>query len=281
MTDLNTPITITNELNVPDTNDAITSFNVDDVNNEACRVVSTGDLSHPAPSTSSKAKSADRSRRIPPRLRAETKSQSLLNFTSKAPLVRTVSDETPTITICAASASQYQRCHPPRVSSATFPIEYIECNHLEVSRKISASTNEFKLSANRKRIDSTESNRDDDDVENEDRVAPQLRIRSSIISLFGRMGRFRRPSSFSTNSNSNNDIGGGGGVGGAFTANGTNDNSPSLRALPQIAAARILRAFSYVGKTLTHSLTARPLRSSDLCLYFPFNYTISINELLL
>lgn len=239
MSHLNTPITITTELNVPDTNDTLASLDFSDVNDDG-HVLSTGDLSHQVASTS-KAKSADRVRRSPPRLSADTKSQSLHNFTSKAPLIRTASDETPTITVTAASA-QHHRRHPPRVSSATFGTEHIESNHLEVSRKISASTNEFKLSANRKRINSNASI-DDEEAENEDRVAPQLRIRSSIVSLFGRMGRLRRPSSFSTNSNSNNDSGGG-------AANGTNDNSPSFRALPQIAAAKILRAFSYVGKTL-------------------------------
>lgn len=235
MTDLNTPITITNELNVPEKNDASTS-SLDFINYHNV-APSTGDLSRQESSTS-KAKSADRLRRIPPRLQTNSKSQSLLNFTSKAPLIRTASDETPTITITAASA-QYR--HTPRVSSATFSIEHIERDHLEVSRKISASTNEFKLSANRKRINSTVSN-DDVDAENEDRMPSQLRIRSSIISLFGRMGRLRRPSSFSTTSTSNNDITAGG------AANDTHDNSPSLRALPQIAAAKILRAFSYVGK---------------------------------
>lgn len=255
MTDLNTPITITNELNVPDTDDIVTSFNdINAVNNDDNRVLSTGDLSLPMPSTS-KAKSADRMRRIPPRLRTDTKSQSLLNFPSKAPLIRTVSDETPSITITAASAQYHRRQYPSRVSSATFPIEHIGSDHLAVSRKISASTNEFKLSANRKRINSATSNGDDDNAagENEDQVTPQLRIRSSIVSLFGRMGRLRRPSSFSTNSNSNNDINGTGGA-----ANGTNDNSPSLRALPQIAAAKILRAFSYVGKALANLSLSLP-----------------------
>lgn len=243
MTDLNTSITITNELNVPDSGDAA-SFGNDINDNDDCGVLSTGDLLSQQTSSiaRTKPKSADRVRRIPPRLSAATKSQSFHNFASKAPLIRTISDETPTITITAASG-QYRRHHPPLMSSASFSIEHIESDHLKVSRKISARTSEFKLSAHRKRINSMTSNGgDNDDTENDDQVTPQLRIRSSIVSLFGRMGRLRRPSSFSTTSNSNNDIGGSG------DTNETNHNSPSLRALPQIAAAKILRAFSYVGK---------------------------------
>lgn len=258
MTDLNTPITITSELNVPDVDETVTSFGGTDVSADS-GALSTAELPQPSPTTN-KSKSADRVRRIPPRLNANTKSLSLNSFPSKAPLIRTVSDETPTITITAASA-QYRRHHSPRVSSATFSIEHTGTDHLEVSRKISASTNEFKLSANRKRINSTVSN-DDEAAENEDQVTPQLRIRSSIVSLFGRMGRLRRPSSFSTTSMSNNDIGGA--VGAA--ANETNDHSPSLRALPQIAAAKILRAFSYVGKHIatTHNLIAPRVRVETL-----------------
>lgn len=278
MPDPNTSITITNELNVPDTNDdtpTVTSFNVNDVVHDSddndndddddvvqkqqsqlpplASIPTLSSHHQPQQHQSNEAKSADRERRIPPHLRRDTKSQSLLNIPSKAlPLARAASDEIPSVTVTTASAQSKRHypadTAPPRVSSATFPSEHHDTGHLKESRQISASTNEFKLSANRQRIHPTaytngNDDSDVDDGENDDQVTPQLRIRSSIVSLFGRIGRLRRPSSFSTNSNSVNDVSGAGG------ATGTTDNSSSLRALPQIAAAKILRAFSYVGKS--------------------------------
>lgn len=108
------------------------------------------------------------------------------------------------------------------------------------------STNELKAKEDRIRANSLprseRSYRDSGEFDelkpNQSNGGSQLRIRSSIISLFGRMGRARRSSNLSQNSSSGNG----------------NDHAPPLRALPQIAATKILRAFSYVGKGIFFSL---------------------------
>lgn len=110
-------------------------------------------------------------------------------------------------------------------------------------RGISTGTNEMKLSINRNRANSVAtvsySEREDDEFDelgSNGHVGSQLRIRSSIVSLFGRMGKMRRTSSISSTH------------GNGVTGTENNEHTSTLRALPQIAATKILRAFSYVGK---------------------------------
>lgn len=212
MSDSNTPTTIPCELNVP-------SDNGDNGNKMESKTIE-------LPLSSKTCKSADKQKSQLPRhrLRADGKSQSMFNFSTT---VQTTSDEPP-ITLSATTATYHHR--PQRASSGSLSPDRIETeNSIEKSRKISASTNEIKLSANRRRINSISSSSIDQD-EIEDHAGPQLRIRSSIISLFARMGKLRRTSNISISENDNSNV-------------------PPLLALPQIAAAKILRAFSYVGKS--------------------------------
>lgn len=166
-------------------------------------------------------KSADRVRKVPPKLRASAKSQSMYDFTANGQAIASPSG--PRITISGATA----RYDAERPGSGGDSLDE-QVNRLQTARQKSASANDFHLSVNRGRGGSVESV-EEDETDYEARGGRQLRIRSSIISLFARMGRDRRISNNSSNTNEN-------------------DNSPPLRALPQIAAQKILRAFSYVGK---------------------------------
>lgn len=172
-------------------------------------------------------KSVDRVRKVPPKLHASAKSQSMYDFTANGQTTE------PRITISGATA-RYDADRPGTGGDSLDE----QVNRLQTARQKSASANDFHLSVNRRRGDSVESV-DADETDYEARGGRQLRIRSSIISLFARMGRDRRISNNSSNTNNEN------------------DNSPPLRALPQIAAQKILRAFSYVGKnTKSESLLA-------------------------
>lgn len=225
MSDKNAPIQIPSELNVPETaneNDKI----------EPIKPKSAIPGSAPQSTDASYPKH---------RLREESKSQSMFNFLDSKPTTKeqndqneTVPEQPPTIAIYKPSAKFHRSAE--RKSNASL----VQVNNLTKQpdmREISASTNEMQLSVNHRRANSLapseHKERDNDEF---DELGPnvhtgsQLRIRSSIISLFGRMGKMRRTSNNSTNEN------------------GDSNNRPSLRMLPQIAATKIMRAFSYVGK---------------------------------
>lgn len=172
-------------------------------------------------------KSADRPRKVPPKLHTSAKSQSMFDFSLNGQA--RINQNNPQITI-SASSPKYDAI---RSGSGHDSLDE-QVNQLQTTRQKSASADDFRLAVNPRRTQSIETN-DDDDVDYETRGGRQLRIRSSIISLFARMGRDRRISNNSSNSNEND---------------ASKDSSPPLRALPQIAAQKILRAFSYVGKKI-------------------------------
>lgn len=235
MSDINAPIQIPSELNVPETtsdNDTI----------EPILPKSTTQSSAP--------QSADEMRYPKHRLQLDAKSQSMFNFSAAAAAGEPTVDEADAGPESEPKPKQENETiveGPPMITlsppSSTFRRSAGgkstgSLNNFEMRP---LSTNEMKLSANRNRANSIagHNQRDDDEFDElkvNGNVGSQLRIRSSIISMFGRMGQMRRPSTFSQSS-----------------ANGTNaaennDHAPPLRSLPQIAATKILRAFSYVGK---------------------------------
>lgn len=247
MSDINAPIQIPSELNVPEPTSE----------NETIEPIK------PKSAAPTSAQSADGKHYPKHRLRKEAKSQSMFNFSATQ---RTTNDgksdeeeETngeneenevgpPTITLSPAS-STFRRSaerqstasldHIDKLVSETMTTPTVE--EQTAKRQISASINEMKLSVNRKRTNSmAPSLHNDDDEFDELKVngstGSQLRIRSSIISLFGRMGKMRRTSHISQNSGNENGE--------------SNDRPLPLRALPQIAATKIMRAFSYVGKLM-------------------------------
>ncbi|XP_031638673.1 probable phospholipid-transporting ATPase IM isoform X1 [Contarinia nasturtii] len=228
MSDINAPIQLPNELNVPETsneNEAI----------EPIKPKSAIPLSAP--------QSAD-SKYPKHRLRKEKKSQSMFNFTSTVTTTEeppqsndkgTDDDVPPSITLSPPSA-KYRKSAERKSTGSLDQIDKLS-DQPDIQRQISASTNEMKLSANRQRANSmapseyAERDNDEFDELGNGHAGSQLRIRSSIISLFGRMGKMRRTSNISQNSTHDN--------------NESNDRPP-LRALPHIAATKIMRAFSYV-----------------------------------
>lgn len=234
MSDINAPIQIPSELNVPDTSSENETI-------EAIKPKSAIPTSAP--------QSADGKKFPKHRLRMDSKSQSMFNFSA----TQRTTDETnkeneideevqpPTITLSPPSAT-YRKSAERKSTSSLDRIDKLPDQ--SNMRHISASTNDMKLSENRKRTNSLAVNdqneRDDDEfdeLEPNGHSGSQLRIRSSIISMFGRMGKMRRTSNVSQNSAHENDE--------------NNDRAPPLRALPQIAATKIMRAFSYVGKLTT------------------------------
>lgn len=230
MSDLNAPIQIPSELNVPETT-------VDNDKIEPIKPKSAIPISAP--------QSADGKSFPKHRLRKETKSHSMFNFSSAEPTSEETTKEEkvdeegpPTICLCPPSAKSRQSCD----HKSTDSFDRIDkLTDQAATLQISASTNEMKLSANRMRANSLavpdQTGRDNDEFDAlgaNGHTGSQLRIRSSIISLFGRMGKMRRRSSnASQNSKDNGE---------------SNNRAPPLRALPQIAATKIMRAFSYVGK---------------------------------
>lgn len=226
MSEINAPIQIPSELNVPET------ANEND---------KTEPIKPKSAIPGSASQSTDASFYPKHRLRKESKSQSMFNFTDSKPTTKkendqhgTVAEQPPAIAIYKPSAKSRRSAEQKSNGSL------IQVNNLTEQpgmREISASTNEMQLSVSHRRANSLapseHKERDNDEF---DELGPnvhtgsQLRIRSSIISLFGRMGKMRRTSNNSTNEN------------------GDSNNRPSLRMLPQIAATKIMRAFSYVGK---------------------------------
>lgn len=230
MSDTNTPIQIPSELNVPEP----TSDNG--------RIV-------PIKSDKSKIKtpqSAD-DVKLPkkPHLALDAKSRSMFNFptTSRTNDDHTESTEEPNeeripeITMSPPSTATF-RYNSARKSTASLDlIDNLTGEQQSVTRQISVSANDMELSANRKRVNSIGEDGEFDELQAASSGNSKLRIRASIVSMFGRMGKLRRPSMASQHS-----------------TNGGSEpkaRGPPIRALPTIAATKILRAFSYVGKIVT------------------------------
>lgn len=238
MSDINAPIQIPSELNVPEPVSE----------NEKIEPIK------PKSAIPTSAPSADGKQYPKHRLQKETKSQSMFNFTATQCTPEadepdqekeTIEEGPPTITLSPPSAT-FRRSAERKLTGSLDHIDQLTTAKIEeqsARRQISASTNEMKLSVNRKRANSmapsVHTDRDDDEFDElgtNVNTGSQLRIRSSIISLFGRMGRMRRTSHNSQNSTNGNGE--------------SNDRPLPLRALPQIAATKIMRAFSYVGKLM-------------------------------
>lgn len=229
MSDQNAPIQIPSELNVPETS----------VENDRIEPIKPKSAIPTLAPQSADGKSFPKHR-----LRKETKSHSMFNFSSAEPTseeankVEKVDEEAPpTILLCPPSAISRQNFDCQSTSSLDRIDKLTDQTN---TLQISASTNEMKLSVNRKRANSLavpdQIERDHNEFDAlgvNGHAGSQLRIRSSIISLFGRMGKMRRTSNASQNSNDKGE---------------SNNRAPPLRALPQIAATKIMRAFSYVGK---------------------------------
>lgn len=235
MSGKNAPIQIPSELNVPDDED-------DDDN-----ITAPPDLSNPIKDLPHSTNAVHAKPLPMHRLKSTSKSQSMFNIVTVSTDVSTdQSDEN----VPHSDANQ-----PPAITlsppSATYQMYGLSKSTLSLDRAIedrlmgdrvenlhNKSLNEF--SERNKRANSIApselSHRDSGEFDelkpNQNPAGSQLRIRSSIISLFGRLGRARRSSNVSQNSSGGND----------------GDHAPPLRALPQIAATKILRAFSYVGK---------------------------------
>lgn len=282
MTDINAPIQIPCELNVPETTNR----------NEQIEPIK--------PKSAAPAilpQSADGKLYPKHRLQKEAKSQSMFNFSARERSIinepkqeneeENVSEDDknddkndadnedennddespPTITLSPPSA-KYRKSADRK---STGSLDHLDRLRPSEMRQISASTNEMKFSINRNRANSVAtvnySEREDDEF---DELGPnghagsQLRIRSSIISLFGRMGKMRRTSSISQNSVHGNGVSG--------TEN--SEHTSTLRALPQIAATKILRAFSYVGKPIddhkTNILHTRNFILSYYTFFWPY-----------
>lgn len=175
-------------------------------------------------------------------LRTDAKSQSMFNFSTT---LKSMADESNDLGPISTSASSIVNL-PPTTSLSTD--HYLDRNYeIDIDKlKLSAEHKEVSASSNepaeqtaptsgqtegRQRLNSLASDVHPEEIE--DIVASQNRVRASIISLFGKLGKVRRRSS-NTSKEHDSD----------------NSNDIPLRALPQMAAAKILRAFSYVGMFL-------------------------------
>lgn len=232
MSGKNAPIQIPSELNVPDDNndDNKPNATTPDTNSASSN---DGNNTKPLPMH---------------RLTSTSKSRSMYNIVSVSNETSTDqsdempahnTDKPPEITLSPPSAKYRKIGDGKSTVSLDRAIEDRLMGDRIYVAKLNC-TNELKLKEDRIRANSLprseHSFRDagefDELKPNQAAGGSQLRIRSSIISLFGRMGRARRSSNLSQNSTAGND----------------GDHAPPLRALPQIAATKILRAFSYVGK---------------------------------
>lgn len=237
MSDINTPIQIPSELNVPQpTSD----------DEETIEQIKSAKSAISARSTLRTPQSAD-DVQLPKKqfLQLDTKSRSMFNFPTTSrpsndddtePSQEPNKMQIPQITMSPPSTAAFQYS-PARNSTGTID----NVNNLTVEqamRQTSAGSSGSNVS-DRERCNSIV----EDDGEFDELPVPKnshnprLRIRSSIVSMFGRMGKLRRPSIMSQMS-TNDDL-----ENGEAKARG-----PPIRALPQIAATKILRAFSYVGK---------------------------------
>lgn len=262
MSAINVPIQIPSELNVPEPDDG----GVDKEDSKSIRSKSASS------SVENSSQSVEQlvSKALPKhRLRGDAKSQSMYNFSTAA--IRAAEDQiesanvenqsgAPTITLTCASAKYQKNGERKSTASLNGKTEAsLLGEDIGKLHPISNSINDMKLSANRRRVGSlpTSDPLDDDEFDEIDSrraQGSQLRIRSSIISLFGRMGKMRR-----TSNNSQTSV-----------QDDSNDHPPPLRALPQIVGAKILRAFSYVGKhRRTNCELYMPI--SDLRAIFPMH----------
>lgn len=230
MSDISAPIQIPCELNVPKT----ASDNESEQN----------ESTEPAPAPI-KIQSADtvHQKQLPKHhLRNSTKSQSLHTFpVSSLPITKKTNEKNahtqcgpPTIILSPAS-SMFRESGNRSINSLDQSVEYrLMGDHIQNPSLL--NTDQKSSSSFRKRVNSlpvsVRDNNDEEfyDFEPNKNVGSQLRIRSSIISLFARMGKMRRTSN------------------GSQSSVHENGNVGTLRNLPQIAATKILRAFSYVGK---------------------------------
>lgn len=231
MSDTITPIQIPSELNVPvPTND-----------NETIESIK----SKSATKTPQSADDVQLPKK--PHLQLDAKSRSMFNFptTSRSNVDHTESKEEPNeeqipeITMSPPSTATFRISSGRKSTASLDQMDNLTSEQQSVMRQISASANDMKLNENRKRVNSLAEERDDgefDELQTAGSGNSRLRIRSSIVSMFGRMGKLRRPSILSQSSAD------GGGE--------PKPRGPPIRALPQIAATKILRAFSYVGKRL-------------------------------
>lgn len=189
-----------------------------------------------------------------PHLALDAKSRSMFNFptTSRTNDEHTESKEEPNeeripeITMSPPSTATFHYNSARKSTASLNHIDNLTGEQQSVMRQISTSANDMKLSPNRKRVNSITEDRDDgefDELQAASSGNSKLRIRASIVSMFGRMGKLRRPSIASQQS-----------------ANGGAEakaRGPPIRALPTIAATKILRAFSYVGKLNVKRLFSR------------------------
>lgn len=227
MSDITAPIQIPSELNVPETTSE----------NETIEPIKPRSAASAAATQSADGKQFPKHR-----LQKEKKSQSMFNFTvrscsldeSQTNAETTGEKEPPTITLSPASATFRKSAEQKSTSSFDFIDRLTEpaSSHAASAHRRSANRTRANSIAT---VDRTEHDADEfDELGTNGHAGSQLRIRSSIISLFGRMGKMRRHSTFSQNS--------------VHETNETNEHATSLKTLPQIAATKILRAFSYVGK---------------------------------
>lgn len=243
MSEANTPIQIPSELNVPQSSDD------DEETIEQIKSAKSALSVRSSRSTIKTPQSAD-DVQLPKKqfLQLDTKSRSMFNFptTSRPNDDDTESPEesnkmeVPQITMSPPSTAAFAYS-PARKSTASIDhMNTLTVEQTSVMREMSAGSNVTKSSDDRERCNSiVEDDGEFDDLpaSNSNSRNSKLRIRSSIVSMFGRMGKLRRPSIMSQMSN-----------------NGDPENieaksrGPPIRALPQIAATKILRAFSYVGK---------------------------------
>lgn len=237
MSDISAPIQIPCELNVPET----ASDNESEQN----------ESTEPAP-VPIKIQSADtvHQKQLPiHRLRNSANSQSLQAFpVSSLSITAKTNEENahtqcglPAITLSPASSISHGSGNRSINSLDRSVEDRLMGDQIQSPNQL--NTDRKSLSSFRKRVNSLPvSVRDNDDEEFDDfepnkNVGSQLRIRSSIISLFGRMGKMRRTSTMSQSSLHENG-----------NMAGNTEHVSTLRNLPHIAATKILRAFSYVGK---------------------------------
>lgn len=249
MSEVNTPIQIPSELNVPQP--------TNDNDSETIERIKSAALSTKTPQSADDVQLSKK-----PRLQLDTKSRSMFNFptTSRPNAEHTESEEEPNklqipeITMSPPSTAAF---HFASARKSTASVGNV--NNLTVEsalsqpqslRQISASINDMKLRENRERVNSVVEDRRDDGEFDELHATSvhnnsKLRIRGSIVSMFGRMGKLRRASNASQLSTG----------GGEDEMKEAKARGLPIRALPQIAATKILRAFSYVGKIRVKRLT--------------------------
>lgn len=250
MSDTITPIQIPCELNVPESS----------IDNETIESIKPKSGYKPPQSAD------DVQLQKKPHLQLDTKSRSMFDFPTKShpenddhtePKEMANEEKISEITMVPPSTASYRTISGRRSTDTLEHIDPLASTTKQSSfdmQEISANANEMILNENRKHHDSEVQDeppeeRDDGEFDTLHMTGSgnsRLRIRSSIVSMFGRMGKTRRASNVSQNSN--------GAAGGGAEAKA---RGPPIRALPQIAATKILRAFSYVGKLDVERIVSR------------------------